>query len=87
MIEMYDRDVMLEHMKRKELKEALIKNTEEVTKEVTKEVTEEVTKKVKSDTTNKIVINLIKENIDVDIISKTTGLSIDVINKIKKELN
>ena len=79
MIEMYDRDFMLEQIKKKELKDALAKNTLDVTKEVTKEV--------KSDITNKIAINMIKENIDINVISKTTGLSIDEINQLKKELN
>ena len=46
MIEMYDRDVMFEHMKRKELNDALAKNTEKVTKEVTEEVTNKVTEEV-----------------------------------------
>ena len=75
MIEMYDRDTMFEHMKRKQLNDA-IKNT-------TNKVTEEVTK----DTTNKITINMIKENANIDFISKTTGLTIDEINKLKEELN
>ena len=79
MIEMYDRDVMLEHMKRKQLNDA-IKNT---TEEVTNKVTEEVTK----DTTNKIAINMIKKGVDIDIISDTTSLSIEEINKLKEELN
>ena len=75
MIEMYDRDEMLDHMRRKELNDALIKNTEEVTEEVTK------------DTTNKIAINMINANADIDFISKTTGLSIEEINELKKDLN
>ena len=79
MIEMYDRDVMLEHMKRKQLNDA-IKNT---TEEVTNKVTEEVTK----DTTNKIAINMIKKGVDIDIISDITSLSIEEINKLKEELN
>ena len=67
MIEMYDRDFMLEQMKLKQLNDALAKNTQDVTEEV------------KSDTTNKIAINMIKENADLDFIFKTTGLSIDEI--------
>ena len=70
-------------MKLKQLNDALAKNTQDATNEVTNKVTEEV----KSDTTNKIVINMLKENADLDFISKTTGLSIDEINKLKKELN
>ena len=79
MIEMYDRDVMFEHMKIKELNDALAKNTEKVTKEVTEEVTK--------DTTNKIAINMIKKGVDIDIISDITSLSIEEINKLKEELN
>ena len=83
MIEMYDRDLMLEQMKLKQLNDALAKNTQDVTEEVTKEVIKEVT----SDITNKIVINMLKERADVEFISRTTGLSIDEINKLKRELN
>ena len=54
MIEMYDRDVMLDHMRRKELNDALAKNTKEVTNNIT----------------NKIVINMIRENANIDFISK-----------------
>lgn len=75
MIEMYDRDVMYEHMRRKELNDAIKNTTEKVTEEVTK------------DTTNKIAINLIKKGVDIDIISDTTSLSIEEINKLKEELN
>ena len=78
MIEMYDRDVMFEHMKRKELNDALAKNTEKVTKEVTKEVV--------SDTTNKIAINFIKKGVSIDVVAEATGLSIDEINKLKEKL-
>ena len=67
MIEMYDRDVMFEHMRRKELSDA-IHNT---------------TKEVISDTTNKIAINMINKGIDVDVIADVTGLSIEEINKLK----
>ena len=79
MIEMYDRDVMYEHMRRKELNDALAKNTEKVTKEVTKEVV--------SDTTNKIAINMINMKISIEDISKATGLSIEEINKLTEKLN
>ena len=76
MIEMYDRDVMLDHMRRKELNDAIKNTTEEVTNKVTKEVTK--------DTTNKIALNMIKKDVDIEIISDTTGLSIEEINKLKK---
>ena len=71
MIEMYDRDVMFEHMRKKELSDAIYNTTEEVTNNIT----------------NKIAINMIKENADIEFISKTTGLSIEEINKLKEELN
>ncbi len=87
MIEMYDRDVMLDHMRRKELNDALTKNTEEVTNKVTEEVTNKVTEEVTNNITNRIAINMIRENANIDFISKTTGLSIEEINKIKKDLN
>ena len=91
MIEMYDRDTMFEHMKRKQLNDA-IKNTtnkvtEEVTNKVTEEVTNKVTKEVTRDTTNRIAINMIKKGIDTDIIADTTGLSIDEVNELKKDLD
>ncbi len=72
MIEMYDRDTMFEHMKRKQLNDAIKNTTDEVTNKVTKEVTKD------------IAINMIKENMDIDLISKITGLSIEEINKLKK---
>ena len=71
MIEMYDRDVMFEHMRRKELSDA-IHNT---------------TKEVISDTTNKIAINMINMKISIEDISKATGLSIEEINKLTEKLN
>ena len=78
-IEMYDRDTMLEQMRLKELNDALAKTTAEVTNKVTVEV--------KSDTTKKIAINMIKKGIKDDEISDITGLSIEEINELKKELN
>ena len=78
MIEMYDRDTMLEHMKRKELNDALAKNTEEVTKEVT----EKVTKKVTADTTRNIALNFINKGIDLETIASSTGLSIEELNNL-----
>ena len=86
MIEMYDRDVMFEHMRRKELSDALAKNTEKVTEKVTEEVTDKVTKEVLSDTTNKIAINFIKKGVSIDVVAEATGLSIDEINKLKEKL-
>ena len=75
MIEMYDRDTMFEHMKRKQLNDAIKNTTDEVTNKVTKEVT------------NKIAINFIKKGVDIGIIADATGLSIEEINKLKKDLN
>lgn len=75
MIEMYDRDTMFEHMKRKQLNDAIKNTTEEVTNKVTKEVTKD------------IAINMIKKGIDIDIIADTTGLIIDEVNELKKDLN
>ena len=75
MIEMYDRDVMFEHMRRKELNDAIKNTTEKVTEEVTK------------DTTNKIAINMINMKISTEDISKATGLSIEEINKLTEKLN
>ena len=83
MIEMYDRDTMFEHMKRKQLNDAIKNTTEEVTNKVTKEVTNKVTKEVTKD----IAINMIKKGIDIDIIADTTGLIIDEVNELKKDLN
>ena len=34
-----------------------------------------------------IAINLLKENMDINIISKTTGLSVDAIKKLERNLN
>ena len=74
MIEMYDRDVMFEHMKRKELNDALVKNTEEVTKEVTKEVTSSITRN--------IAIKLLSSGVDLETISSSTGLSIEELSNL-----
>lgn len=57
-------------MKLKQLNDALAKNTQDVTNEVTNKVTKEV----KSDTTNKIVINLINMNMSIDNIYKATRI-------------
>ena len=70
---------MLEQMRLKELNDALAKTTAEVTNKVTKDV--------KSDTTNKIAINLINKGIDLETISSSTGLSIKKLNELRKELN
>lgn len=78
-IEMYDRDTMLEQMRLKELNDALAKTTAEVTNKVTKDV--------KSDTTKKIAINMINMNISFEDICKATGLNLNEINELKKELN
>ena len=85
MIEMYDRDTMLEHMRRKQLNDALAKNTQDVTKKITEEVTnkvtKEVTKEVLASTTRNIATNMLKLNMNLEDISKVTGLSIDELNE------
>ena len=73
MIEMYDRDVMLEHLRRKQLSDALLKNTEEVTKEVS------------SSTTCNIAKNMLNMNMSLEDISKATGLSFEEVSKLKEE--
>ena len=69
MIEMYDRDVMLEHLRRKELSDALLKNTEKVTK------------KEKQD----IARNMLIKKMSIKDISDVTGLTLEEVNKLKKE--
>ena len=75
-VEMFDRDELLESLRKREKEEAI--------KEAVLENTKEVTKEVKSNTTREIAINFIKENVDVSVISKATGLTIDEINKLKE---
>lgn len=69
MIEMYDRDTMFEHLRRKELKET----------------TKEVTKEVKHDTINKIAINMLNKGMNIKDISDITGLDTKEIEKLKKD--
>ena len=38
------------------------------------------------DERTKIALNLLKENIDINVISKVTNLTIEEINKLKKEI-
>lgn len=75
MIEMFDRETEINRIKELEKKDALIKNTEEVTNKVTVE------------NTKKIAINLINNGINLETISNSTGLSIDELNKLKEELS
>ena len=56
-IDMYEHDLTYDEIREYELEEAVIENTEKVTKEVTNKVTEEVT----SSTTRNIAINFIKK--------------------------
>ena len=82
-IEMYDRDLTIQGLheldKEDAIKEAIQKNTEEVTKEVTKEVS--------SSTTCNIAVNMLNMNMNLEVISKATGLSVDELNELKKELD
>ena len=66
-IEMYDRETKINRIKELEkqdaLKDALLKNTEEVTKIKAKDIAR----------------NMLKENIAIDLISKVTGLTIEEV--------
>lgn len=70
-IEMYDREQIMKQV-----------HDEEIIK-----TTEEVTNKVTIDTTKKIAINMIEKGIKDDDISDVTGLSIEELKELKKELN
>ena len=59
---------------------------EEVTKEVTREVTKEVTKEVTEEVTNKLIKGMLKEKLPYQQISNITGLSVDEIMIIEKNL-
>ena len=82
MIEMYDRDKVIASMYEKDKKESIKKAVELAVSETTKEVTKEVAKKEKQD----IAVNLINKGIDINIISESTGLSLDEVKKLKEEL-
>ncbi|MBQ9318388.1 MAG: PD-(D/E)XK nuclease family transposase, partial [Bacilli bacterium] len=78
MIEMYDRDKVIASMYEKDKKESIKKAVELAVSETTKKVS----KKEKQD----IARNMFRENINIDIIFKVTGLTIEEINELKKEL-
>ena len=73
MIEMYDRDVMLEHLRRKQLSDAILKTTEEVTKEVTLKNFKDIAR------------NMLNKKMSIKDISDVTGLTLEEVNKLKKE--
>ena len=78
MIEMYDRDKVIASMYEKDKKESIKKAVELAVSETTKQVT----KKEKQD----IAVNLINKGIDINIISESTGLSLEEVNKLKAGL-
>ena len=102
-IDMYEHDLTYDEIREYEIEEAVIETTEKVTKEVTEkvtnkvteevtnkvteEVTNKVTKEVTSSTTRNIATNMLKLNMNLEDISKVTGLSIDELNELKKELD
>lgn len=66
---------------RKEVERLVLKDKlEKATKEVTERVTEEVTQKV----TYNLAIKLLKENVDLNIISNATGISIAKLKRLKE---
>lgn len=57
--------------------------TEEVTKEVTEKVTKEVTKEVTKQEKTNIAKNMLSKNMEINLISEITGLSVEEIEKLK----
>ena len=82
-IDMYEHDLTYEEILEYEIEEAVLENTEKVTEEVTDKVTKEVT----SSTTRNIATNMLNMNMNLEDISKVTGLSFDELNELKKELD
>ena len=78
-IDMYEHDLTLEEIHEYEIEEAVL--------EATEKVTEEVTNKVTSSTIRSIATNMLNLNMNLEDISKATGLSIDELNELKKELD
>ena len=78
-IDMYEHDLTYDEIREYEIEEAVIETTEKVT--------EEVTNKVTSSTTRNIATNMLNMNMNLDDISKVTGLSIEELNELKKELD
>ena len=70
-IDMYEHDLTLEEIHEYEIEEAVLEATEKVT----------------SNTTRNIAINMLNLNMNLEDISKATGLSIDELNELKKELD
>ena len=69
-IDMYEHDLTYEEILEYEIEEAVLENTEKVTKEVT------------ASTTRDIALNLINKGIDLNTIASATGLSIDELNNL-----
>ena len=80
--ELYEKYSREEMERRTELKEAIERTTKEVTDKVTKKVTSDVTKKVKKQSQVDMAKKMIDEKIEIDIISKVTGLSKSQIEKL-----
>ena len=78
-IDMYEHDLTYDEIREYEIEEAVIETTEKVK--------EEVTNKVTSSTTRNIATNMLNMNMNLEVISKATGLSIDELNELKKELD
>ena len=74
-IDMYEHDLTYDEIREYEIEEAVIETTEKVTEEVT------------SSTTRNIATNMLNMNMNLDDISKVTGLSIEELNELKKELD
>lgn len=70
-IDMYEHDLTLEEIHEYEIEEAVLEATEKVT----------------FNTTRNIAINMLNLNMNLEDISKATGLSIDELNELKKELD
>ena len=81
---MYEKDKKESIKKAVEL--AVSETTKEVTAQVTKQVTKEVTREVAKKEKQDIAVNLINKGIDINIISESTGLSLDEVKKLKEEL-
>ena len=74
-IDMYEHDLTYDEIREYEIEEAVIETTEKVTEEVT------------SSTTRNIATNMLNMNMNLDDISKVTGLSIEELNELKKDLD
>ncbi len=70
-----------------EIKDEVTKDiTDKVTKDVTDKVTKEVTKNTAKAVKEDMAIKLIKSNVDIEVISSTTGLSIERLKLLKGKI-